>query len=318
MSFEKLSPQLILQSVENAGFLLTGRYQQLNSYENRVFDLELEAKEASPIGSRVIAKYYRPGRWSEAALRDEHEFLQDLQHEGIPAVAPLQLNNHSTLKYVEPYWMTLFPRVVGRMPQEFLPGDLKRVGRLLARIHNVGSLKPAKNRIRFGDAKISYALLEKIEKFIFPEVKNAYFDAAETLIEYLQEELQQVEFLRIHGDCHRGNLLDNGKEYFIVDFDDFCNGPAIQDFWLLLSDRAERAGSEPELDELCEGYSELREVPDQWYLAGPLRAHRILTYAGWIASRWDDPSFPRLFPQFQTYNYWAEELNHLEQVVNQL
>jgi Ser/Thr protein kinase RdoA (MazF antagonist) len=145
--FDRLQPQVILDAIEQSGYRTTGEYTQLNSYENRVFDVRLEINPTAPMPvDRVIAKFYRPGRWSRAAIRDEHEFLADLGREGIPAIAPVTMRNGETTIEYDGYILALFPRVVGRMPDEFLPGQLKQVGRTLARIHNVGARFTAKNR----------------------------------------------------------------------------------------------------------------------------------------------------------------------------
>lgn len=314
--FDRLQPKVILDAIEAAGYRTTGEYTQLNSYENRVFDVRLEINRFAPEPiDRVIAKFYRPNRWSAAAVRDEHEFLMDLQREGIPAIAPLPLKNGSTLLHHEGYELSLFPRVVGRMPQEFLTGQLKQVGRTLARIHNIGSRHPAPHRATLNAQTYGWNLLPRLEQFVYPELWRRYEEACIGLLEYLDETLEEETFIRIHGDCHKGNLLHSGSEFFFVDFDDFCNGPVVQDFWMLLSGSLDDEIASHEQDEICAGYEELREIPDEWHLFEPLRALRIINYAGWIAQRWNDPSFHRIFPAFTTYNYWLDELNQLEKIL---
>ena len=318
--FDGLQPQTILRAIEQAGFSATGEYSQLNSYENRVFDLRLEKNLKAPDPTeRVIAKFYRPRRWSEAAIRDEHEFLADLQREGIPAIAPLTLKNGQTTLTHEGYIMALFPRVVGRMPDEFLPGQLKQVGRTLARIHNVGARHVAKHRPHLTTENYGWPALDRLERFVYPELWRRYEEVCIDILESIEEPLLDATHIRLHGDCHRGNLLHNGSEFFFVDFDDFCNGPVVQDFWMLLSgsiDDDEQA--EIEQEEICSGYEELREIPDEWHLFEPLRALRIIHYAGWIAHRWNDPFFQKIFPEFQGYNYWLDELTQLEKIAQEL
>jgi Ser/Thr protein kinase RdoA (MazF antagonist) len=317
--FDRLQPQLILEAIEASGFRTTGEYSQLNSYENRVFDVRLEESSRAPQPiDRVIAKFYRPHRWSRAAIHDEHEFLNDLLNEGIPAVAPLVLRNGHTTMEMEGYIMALFPRVVGRMPQEFLGGQLKQVGRTLARIHNIGARKPAKHRPTLNAKMYGWPALERLERFVYPELWLRYEETAIVILEHIEDTLDERSFIRIHGDCHKGNLLHTGTEFFFVDFDDFCNGPVIQDFWMLLSGSIEDEDAAREHEEICLGYEELREIPDEWHLFDPLRALRIIHYAGWIAQRWEDPFFQRIFPEFHGYNYWLDELNRLEKIANAL
>ena len=326
--FDRLQPQLILDAIEAAGYRTTGEYSQLNSYENRVFDVRLEigrehllARDPSttaPI-ERVIAKFYRPHRWSAEAIRDEHEFLADLQREGIPAIAPLPLKNGSTTINKEGYELALFPRVVGRMPDEFLQGQLRQVGRTLARIHNIGARRPALHRPDLTTEFFGWSALERLERFVYPELWRRYEETCIEILEHIDEAIDPSSFLRIHGDCHKGNLLHSGTEFFFVDFDDFVNGPVIQDFWMLLSgsvDDDDIAAEEQE--EICIGYEELREIPDEWHLFDPLRALRIIHYAGWIAQRWNDPFFKQIFPAFETYNYWLDELTQLEKIASHL
>lgn len=317
--FDQLSPDLILTAVERAGFRPTGETIQLNSYENRVFDVRVESEEKS-----VIAKFYRPGRWSAAALQDEHEFLADLRSEGIPAVAPLlPAFQHGD------FLTAIFPKIFARMPQELFDDDLKEVGRLLARLHNIGARKPFQHRPILSAETYGYDALDRLDRFVYPELWHRYRDAAEAICEYIEDELDPRDRIRIHGDCHKGNLLRTDPrggtrpEFFFVDFDDCCQGPPIQDFYMLLSgaiDVDETAANE--LETLLDGYEELRKVPTNLHLIEALRGLRIIHYAGWIAARWSDPFFPSLFPAFQggrdSYNYWVDECLRLEQIANNL
>jgi Ser/Thr protein kinase RdoA (MazF antagonist) len=321
--FDDLQPQLILDAIEAAGYSTTGEYSQLNSYENRVFDIRLEEDRRFSTPTelnepRVIAKFYRPRRWTPAAIKDEHDFMLDLQQEGIPAVAPLELRNGQTLLTYENYTFALFPRVLGRNPQEFKKGELKQVGRTLARIHNVGARHWAEHRPSLTAETYGWKVLPKLERFVYPELWNRYHEAAEILLEAVEQNLNPDTFIRIHGDCHKGNLLHSGDEFFMVDFDDFCNGPVAQDFWMLLSGSIDKSEAQAEQNEICSGYEELRELPDEWQLFEPLRALRIIHYAAWIANRWNDPFFKRIFPEFLTYNYWLEELRQLEEIISEL
>jgi Ser/Thr protein kinase RdoA (MazF antagonist) len=308
ISFFDLLPENILEGIEACGFEPTGIYRQLNSYENRVFDLDLED------GQRVVAKFYRPGRWSKDTILDEHEFVDELRAEGIPAVCPLELANNETLLNYEGIFIAVFPKIVGRNPQEFINDDLKKVGRRLAQIHNVGSRRKAKHRKTLGARDFAVPALERLESWIEPTLKDRYFKAADVVVDFLQDNLEEEYENRIHGDCHKGNLIDTGEEFSFVDFDDFSNGPEAQDFWMLMS-----GDDQDEQDMIIDGYEELREFKDEWFdLFEPLRGLRLIHYAGWIAHRWEDPSFPRLFPEFNTHRYWAEETEALERIAWEL
>jgi Ser/Thr protein kinase RdoA (MazF antagonist) len=325
-SFYQLNPDLVLAATEEAGFRATGEFSQLNSYENRVFDLKLEPGQEH---SRVIAKFYRPGRWNAAALAEEHEFLFDLEREGIPVVAPLRLKGphpNSTLLNMDGMFVTFFPKCIGRMPDELLADDLYQVGRRLAQIHNVGARQSFKNRAVIGEAPYSpEENLDFLSRWVAPELWPRYEEACLRIVDFLADELKPSLFLRIHGDCHRGNLLSRPtpshqiggprNEFFFVDFDDSAMGPEVQDFWMLLTGEENSVEAQEERDKILSGYEELREFPhQQWSLIPGLRGLRIFSYAAWIARRWEDPSFPRIFTEFNTYTYWAEETEALERI----
>lgn len=318
--FDKLNPDVILSACEELGFRPTGEISQLNSYENRVFDIKVESDsridDRSGPRPSVIAKFYRPGRWSMEAIQDEHLFLADLQAEGIPAVAPFDQAFHH-----EGFITALFPKRMGRMPQEFVGDELKQVGRLLARVHNIGARRPALHRLHLDAETYGDHALERLERVVYPDMWSRYRDAAETLLDYLDSELDPNDEIRIHGDCHKGNLLlqdfAGEKQFYFVDFDDCCNGPPVQDFFMLLSGASDvDQQAQEELELLLSGYDELRAVPDNLHLIEALRGLRIIHYAGWIAARWDDPFFPSLFPDFHSYNWWADECLRLEQIAS--
>jgi Ser/Thr protein kinase RdoA (MazF antagonist) len=314
--FHDLTPDVVLAGAEAAGYFPTGEYLQLNSYENRVFDLRLEAIEDQP--QRIILKYYRPLRWSREAILEEHFFLAELNSAGIPAVAPLTQANGETVSVHEELFLAVFPKALGRMPQELNSAELTQIGRLLARLHNVGEQREARARPILDCETFGWPSLDLLHNKVAPEMWPRYEQAAQTIIEYLSSELDENSYLRIHGDCHRGNLLkedsrEGDRGFFFVDFDDFCMGPAAQDFWMLLS--GDQESFKQEWDALRAGYEELRHFPrEQERLFLPLRGLRIIHYAAWIARRWSDPTFPLLFPNFETYSYWAEETEALERV----
>lgn len=306
---------MVLSATEDAGFRPTGEFTQLNSYENRVFDIRLE-KDSAPF-DRLIAKFYRPNRWSRAAIQEEHDFLFDLQREGVPVIAPVIQKNKQSLNSLEGMHVAFFPKFMGRMPEEFLEKDLYQVGRRLAQIHNVGARKDFLHRPVLGETPYSiWDNLDLLSDWVAPEVWPRYETAAVDILEKYELHIHSQNFLRIHGDCHRGNLLakqlaGNEREFFFVDFDDSAMGPEIQDFWMLLSG----VDSASEKDLILSGYEELREFPhQQWKWIPILRGLRIISYSSWIARRWSDPSFPRLFPQFESFTFWAEETEAIEKI----
>ncbi|OFZ28351.1 MAG: hypothetical protein A2622_04415 [Bdellovibrionales bacterium RIFCSPHIGHO2_01_FULL_40_29] len=308
--FYNLDPNLILLSAENNGYHVTGEMIQLNSYENRVFEIRLEDRDS------IIAKYYRPGRWSRETILDEHAFTNELKGESLEVAEALLLKNGSTLDQIENINYAFFNKVRGRLVQEFRPEHYKKLGNWIARLHNIGRRKDAVHRAYLGPTEDNkWDSLEKLLKTISPEVRGRYEKAAYEIFEELDTRLQDTPFIRTHGDLHRGNILeDSTGNFVVVDFDDMINGPVIQDFWMLLPS-AETTGS-IEFENLVAGYSELSDFPaEQLALIPWLRGYRIINYAIWIMNRWKDPSFPKLFPDFGSYSYWAEETESLEKVL---
>lgn len=307
-TFFNLDPNTVLSACETAGMQPTGLFSQLNSYENRVFDIELEGR------SKIIAKFYRPERWPKLAILEEHRFLMQLNQNEIPCLKPLVLPNQSTLLTVSGIHVAFFPKFIGRMPQELALSEINRVGQLMARVHNVGSHEKARYRpIMDSSYYGGWQTLDFLADKISPEVKDRYLSAAENILEFIDQEFDQSEFFRIHGDAHKGNLLLFDDIFYLVDFDDFCMGPCIQDMWMLLSHDKDSILDEQHA--FIEGYEMFREFPlHQLGWVESLRGLRILMYAGWIAKRWTDPSFPKLFPDFGTFSYWAEEVEALEKV----
>lgn len=296
-----------MDTLEDCGFRPTGEYVQQNSYENRVFEILLE--EGSRMAPRLIVKVYRPGRWSRAQILEEHQFTTELSEHGLTTAPPVALIKNQTLGETQGLLFAVFPKMQGRLLQEVNPEILTQLGRILAQIHNVGQTARSLARHRLDD---NLNPLLTLQQWVAPEVWSRYEAAALAILEELQDRLHPASFLRIHGDFHRGNILHRGPgDWVIIDFDDFMVGPAIQDFWMLLSGENQTA----ELDCLRTGYEELREFPDgEIELIPLLRGLRIMSYAAWIARRWEDPVFPQLFPQFRDYVYWAEEVEALEKI----
>jgi len=320
MNFYNLEPHLILDCVEKQGFSPTGQIQQLNSYENRVFDIQLENNENlnTSVYSSLIAKFYRPGRWSLETLQDEHQFEIELKNEFLQVAAPYILKNKTTVDTINGIHYAFFEKIRGRLIQEFLPDDFLKMGRWMAQLHNIGESKWAEHRATLGpSADDKWNLLDQMYESVAVEVREKYFNAAEKIFYTLDKKLNDHKFLRIHGDLHRGNILESPEGFVVVDFDDFVNGPAIQDVWMMMPDQNFK--DSPEFEKLVTGYEELRHFPfEQIELISLLRGYRMISYAGWILNRWSDPSFPKLFPDFGSYTYWAEETEALNKMAYQI
>ncbi len=305
--FFNLTPDTILKAVEESGFEPTGHCMALNSYENRVYDLKLED------GSHVVAKFYRPGRWSRDQVREEHEFLLELKGDEIPVCAPLRFPDGETIHETEGILYALWPRTGGRVPEELSDDELGRLGRLLARIHNMGAVKPAEHRISLTGETYGLAQLSLLERgdFLPAHCRERYAKAVKEIANIYDQLRSDVPFHRIHGDCHLGNLLCGNDGWFFLDFDDFLTGPAVQDVWMLAAGRDDEGRRQRHV--IIDAYRTFREFDLSWLrLIEPLRALRYIRYAAWIAARWEDPAFPAAFPNFGTVTYWEEQTADLE------
>ncbi len=303
--YAHLGPELILEAVEALGLISDGRILALNSYENRVYQVGIEA------GTPVVVKFYRPARWSDEAIEEEHRFCLELAAREIPVVPPEQVNGR-TLHHHGGYRYAVFARRGGRGPDLSLLEHRQWIGRFLGRIHAVGALKRFTHRPRievqaWGHDSARF-LLEG--GFIPAHIETAYQSLSEDLLRDVAQCFQLAapyRELRLHGDCHPGNILwtDTGPHF--VDFDDCRTGPAIQDLWMLLS--GERAEMQGQLLDILEGYTQFAEFdPRELQLIEALRTLRIMHYAAWIARRWHDPAFPMAFPWFDSPRYWEEHV----------
>lgn len=313
--FLDLQPEKILETVELLGTRSTGRVTALNSLENRVFEVELEDGQDGR-ASKVVAKFYRPGRWTREQILEEHQFLLDLREQDIPVVAPIVFPDGTTLATVKDanIFCAVFPKQMGRNPQELVTEDLQRLGRLLARIHNVGAQRTAPNRITldpdvYGIRNLDYLL--EVDAISYAVV-DRYEELVQEICDLSQPLFNAVSNQRIHGDCHFGNILWGDAGPFLVDFDDMVRGPCVQDLWLICPGRDTK--SKEDLETLISGYEELREFDrSSLNLIEPLRALRFIHFSAWIQKRWTDATFEKSFPNFGSEKYWREELNDLEE-----
>jgi len=305
--FFALSPDAVLQAVEDAGFETTGHCFALNALENRVYDVRLEDDR------HVVAKFYRPGRWSADAIGEEHAMLHALEAAEIPVCVPLRFEDGTTLRSAGDIFYAIWPRTGGRAPDEFSDDELALLGRLLARIHDIAESLHLKHRPTLDADSVPLRALTLLEEgdFLPPSVAGRYRSLVEQVVEIHRDRARDVPLQPIHGDCHSGNLLRDGDRWFFLDFDDMVIGPAVQDVWMLLPGRDAEAARQRNV--LIDAYRSFRPFDDRWLdLVEPLRAFRYVFYAGWIARRWGDPCFPDAFPHFGTEDYWAKETQDLE------
>ncbi len=313
--FDGLDPDCIIAAVEALGLPCDGRVLALNSYENRVFRIGLE--DAAPL----VAKFYRPGRWTDAAINEEHTFSKELVAADLSVVAPLEVRG-ATLHYADGFRYALFPMQGGHAPE---PGDkdtLKQIGRTLARLHVVGASRPFVHR---GVQSIEGQAIEPVRylldaQWLPPSLEDNFEAIANLLIDEIEDAWERagtIAMLRLHGDCHPGNVLwrDGGAHF--VDLDDAMTGPAMQDLWMLFS--GDRAAQAQQLSWLLEGYEVFRPFDRrELHLIEALRAMRLLHYHAWIARRWHDPAFPAAFPWFDSPRHWEGVITQLQEQLSTL
>jgi len=306
-NFSHLLPERIFDAAELLGGRATGRFLALNAMENRVYDVELEDK------SHVIAKFYRPGRWSRETIEAEHRYLSLAVEAEIPVVTPLKDKSGNTLWEKEGILFTLFPKKPGRLEPELNPEQLKRLGRYLARLHQVGAQMGKVPRMTMSPQTYGLDSLEymRSQDLLAPGLKARY--------EYLEKEIceritplftARFPNVLVHGDCHAGNILWNGDEPFFIDFDDMLYAPAVQDCWMLIGGDDDYAMKNQQI--LIEAYEEIKPFDrTSLILMEPLRALRIIYFSAWIARRREDGAFKLAFPHFGTERYWQEQIEIL-------
>ncbi len=303
--YSDLTPDRVLNAVESTGLPCDGRLIALNSYENRVYQAGIAEREP------VVAKFYRPGRWSDEAILEEHAFTAELAERDIPAVAPLAAHGR-TLQRFEGFRFAVYPRRPGRAPELEDPAVLEWMGRFLGRIHAVGAVRPflwrgALTVESLGDEPLAF-LLEG--GFLPPDLELPFRTIAQQVLRLVRAGFAaagEMRAIRLHGDCHPGNVLWTEQGPHFVDFDDCRMGPAVQDLWMLLSGERDTMGRQ--LAHIMKGYRRFHDFdPRELRVLEALRALRMIHYAGWLAKRWDDPAFPANFPWFNTQRYWQDQI----------
>ncbi|RAN49681.1 serine/threonine protein kinase [Herbaspirillum rubrisubalbicans] len=312
-SFATLSPDTVLDALDALGLYGDGRLLALNSYENRVYQVGMED------GPPLVAKFYRPLRWTDEQILEEHAFSQELADEEVPVVPAMRLDNGATLHRHAGFRFAVFRRHGGRAPELDDADTLERLGRFIGRIHAVGMrrpfvARPALDIATFGEEPRDWLLAHD---FIPAELLNAYRSTVDQALDGVRQCYQRAgnsRQLRLHGDCHVGNVLWTDAGPHFVDFDDSRSGPAVQDLWMLLS--GERAEMARQLGDLLTGYESFCEFdPRELNLLEALRTLRLIHYSAWLARRWNDPAFPVAFPWFGSVRYWQDRILELREQV---
>lgn len=312
-AFAVLTPDTILDAIESTGVVCSGHFLALNSYENRVFQIGIEE------GAPLVAKFYRPDRWSDEAIIEEHQFTLALSQQEIPVISPSIDDDGFTLHHFNGVRFSLFPCRGGRAPELDDPDQLEQLGRFIARIHLLGASDSFKHRpnldIESYLHRPSSYLLDHdfIPDHLLTAYKSVLVDL-ESRIEACYSRAGSINMIRLHGDCHPGNILwrDDGPQ--IVDFDDTRTGPALQDLWMFLS--GDRRFMTERLGDLLEGYTQFYDFnPSELHLLEALRSLRLVHYAGWLAKRWDDPAFPAAFPWFDSVRFWEDHILTLREQI---
>jgi Ser/Thr protein kinase RdoA (MazF antagonist) len=317
--YANLTPDTVLNALESCGLRGDGRLIALNSYENRVYQVWLEEPVPAGLGASVVAKFYRPERWTTAAILEEHAFVAELAEREIPAVPPLVLNGR-TLHEFEGFRFSVTPRLSGRSPELDNPEVLTWMGRFIGRIHAIGELRPFVHRPTldiqtFGVEPREFLLAND---FVPADLLPAWSSVSAMALDGIRALFDRVgafKNIRLHGDCHASNVLWNPSGPHFVDFDDCRTGPAVQDLWMMLSGDRDAMGQQ--MRSIISGYEDFCEFDDnELILIEALRTLRLLHYSGWIARRWHDPAFPAAFPWFNTQRYWQDRVLELREQIS--
>ena len=308
--FHRLTPDFVMDAVESQDFRCDCRILALNSYENRVYQVGIEGEKP------LIAKFYRPGRWKDLQIVEEHLLSLDLAEHELPVVAPWRNRDGETLFHYHNFRFALYPRQGGHAPEFDNLDNLLILGRMLGRMHRIGAVRSFEYRPVLDSQSFGHESVALIREQFIPK---AYHESYSVLTGQLLERIDSLlaaagslRLIRVHGDCHSGNILWRDDAPHFVDFDDSRMAPAVQDIWMMLS--GDRQRKTQQLDALLEGYREFHAFdPAELALIEPLRTLRMLHYSAWLARRWDDPAFPIAFPWFNTVHYWGEHILELRE-----
>lgn len=314
--FYALTPDHVLDAIEDLDLETTGRVLQMNSMENRVYEIEIELDQEpdNPSEKFKIIKFYRPGRWSKEQIQDEHDFLWDLLDHEIQVIAPLKFNGETIFQSKDGLWYSLFPKKGGRAADEWTTPLLEQMGRLLARLHNIGASKKANHRISldiatYGEKNLEYLLSSNT---ILSEYRSNYESVVRQICSMSAPLFKNIQTQRVHGDCHHGNTLLGSDGPYLIDFDDMVVAPRVQDIWMVTPGRDQYSIDQRNI--LLDAYESMSEFNyRELRLIETLRALRMIHFSSWIAHRFEDESFKRAFPTFGTSQYWERELFHLKE-----
>ena len=317
--FFDLTPDRILDAVESAGLHCTGRCLTLNSMENRVYEVEVDIdhnEAKTPSDNFRVVKFYRPGRWSEEQILEEHQFLFDLETAEIPVVAPIRFPDGTSLRRLGEIgiYFAVFPKRGGRTPDEVTEDQAEWLGRLLARLHIVGKQRKSEYRLSLTSETYGRKNLEFLlqHNFVPTQMRGTYETIVLEICSLSDAIMKGVPTQRVHGDCHLGNIVWGSSGPAFIDFDDMVNAPPVQDLWLLCP--AQDSWGKSILEATISGYEQLADFPRSTLrLIEPLRALRMVHFTTWIAKRWDDPAFKRVFDRFGTPGYWNEQLQNIRE-----
>lgn len=310
--FTSLSPDLILDGIESIGLQVDSGLLALNSYENRVYQFHDENR------IKYVTKFYRPQRWTEKQIQEEHDFAFEQQENELPMVAPLKFSGQSLFNF-KGYHFAIYPCRGGRIFEVDNLDQLEWMGRFVGRIHAVASKKEFEHRPNYSTDESLFEARKIIEdsEFVPQYLHTSFFTILDQVIDVAAEQYQPKNAIRLHGDCHAGNILwtDDGPHF--VDLDDCRMGPAIQDLWMMLS--GDRQQQTLQLDTLLMGYEEFHEFDaKEFALIESLRTMRVVNYMAWLCKRWKDPAFPHSFPWFNTQKYWEEQVLMLKEQMSAL
>jgi len=305
-NFLQILPEVIFNAAEKFGGRCTGRFYALNALENRVYDVEMEE------GPHVIVKFYRPGRWSRATIQAEHHFLKALEESEIPVVCPLTDDKGQSVFEINQVMFTIFPKRPGRLEAELTTEQLTRLGRFMARLHNVGATVKAAPRLRLDPQTYGRNPLKFLKegKFVPLELASRFESIVTQICDAIAARFENVPYVLLHGDCHSGNILWDRDDPYFIDFDDMLFAPPVQDIWMLTGADDDYGKEQRRI--LLEAYEQIRTFDmTTMQLIEPLRALRMIHFSAWIAGRWEDRAFKLAFPDFGTEHYWQEQIEAL-------